>query len=276
MTMTPVLIALALVAVYTPVALDLADVWRSVPYYSYGMLVPLFSAYLVWEARSCWPRGPRARWPAGLAVATSGLAVLAGGFALRSLTLEVFSLPIVLAGLAIFALGRDGFRHFAFAVAFLALATPLPEPTLAALSLPLQRLAAAFTELVLGALAVPASRDGLFIDLATVRLHISEACNGLRFLLAMTVIGVACAWALRAPLPRRLAVVPFAVAVAVAANLVRVAGTALLAHYWGPEAAAGVFHLVWGKAVYVLMLVPFLAGVLLLRAPRRWNDQRIR
>jgi exosortase/archaeosortase family protein len=55
------------------------------------------------------------------------------------------------------------------------------------------------------------------------------------------------------------------VLVAISANLIRVTGTGLLAHYWGPEAAAGFFHLAYGKVVYLIMLVPFVVGVLFLR-----------
>ena len=46
-------------------------------------------------------------------------------------------------------------------------------------------------------------RDGLFIHLLTVTLHITAACNGLRFLLAMIVLAVAFAGAMpgRATLP---------------------------------------------------------------------------
>ncbi|MGH7278127.1 MAG: exosortase/archaeosortase family protein [Candidatus Rokuibacteriota bacterium] len=264
-TVPTVIALLALLVLYAPVGRDLVAVWRAVPYYSYGMLVPLFSLYLGWDARHRWPLAPRPRWPGGLVVAIAGLGVLAVGVRLESLTLTVLSFPVVLAGAGLFVAGPRGFRPFAFPVAFLALAAPLPEPALAALSLPLQHLAAAVTDGVLSALGIPAYREGLFIQLTTVRLHISEACNGLRFLLAMVVIGVAFAWAIAAPPLHRLAVVPLAVAVAIAANLVRVTGTALLAHAWGPEAAGGFFHLAYGKVVYAAMLVSFVAGVLLLR-----------
>ena len=43
------------------------------------------------------------------------------------------------------------------------------------------------------------------------------------------------------------------------------AGTAVLAHAWGPEAATGFFHMTYGKVVYGVMMIPFVAGVLWLR-----------
>jgi len=105
-----------------------------------------------------------------------------------------------------------------------------------------------------------------------VSLHVSEACNGLRFLFAMVAVGVAFAGlAVRGALRQVLTVV-LAVAVAIVANVVRVAGTGIIAYAWGPDVATGFLHVAYGKAIYGLMLVPFVGVVLLLR--RRPGDVR--
>jgi exosortase len=156
----------------------------------------------------------------------------------------------------------------AFPLGFLGLMTPLPDALIPAISLPLQHLAAWFAGHALHLLGVPAARDGLLIYIPGVVLHINETCNGLRFFLAMIVLGTAFAWATPRRTGRRAAVLGLAVLIAIAANLVRVAGTGLLAHHWGPQAAQGFFHLAYGKVVYLAMLAPFLVGVLWLRRPR--------
>jgi exosortase/archaeosortase family protein len=56
-----------------------------------------------------------------------------------------------------------------------------------------------------------------------------------------------------------------AVAVALVANWLRVAGTGMMAELYGREAAEGLTHIVWGKIVYGAMLVPFALLVLALR-----------
>ncbi len=262
-------VGLALAALYAPVAGRLARVWLGVPYYSYGILVPVFSAYLVWDARHRLAAAAPAWRRPWLALAGAGLLLLAVGDATGSLTLATLSLPVIAAGLGLFVLGPDGFRGLAFPVGFLAFMAPLPEGAIPALSLPLQRLAAWTAATALPPLGVPAVRDGLFIHLPAVTLHVSEACNGLRFLLAMIVVGTAFAWTAGGRLGRRLAVVGLAVLVAVVANLIRVTGTGLLAHYWGPRAAAGFFHVAYGKVVYLALLVPFVVGVARLRRPVR-------
>ena len=60
-------------------------------------------------------------------------------------------------------------------------------------------------------------------------------------------------------------VVGGAVAVALVANWLRVAGTGMMAELYGREAAEGLTHVVWGKIVYGAMLVPFALLVLALR-----------
>lgn len=263
--MIGVVIAIALAALYAPVLRDLASVWLTVPYYSYGALVPPFSGYLIWESRAALRRGTATRAPEGLAVAALGLVLLAAGMEARSLALQALSLPVVAGGVSLFFLGRERWKTIAFPVAFLTFMAPLPEGVISWLSLPLQFLAAWSTEHVLAALDVPVARDGLFIYLRSITLHVTEACNGLRFLFAMVVLGVAFAWATQRRLPARALVVVIAVAMAILANNVRVATTGLLAHGWGAPAATGFFHLAYGKVVYVALLVPFVLGAVRFR-----------
>jgi exosortase len=259
-----VALTLALAIAYVPAAGALARVWRDVNYYSYGCFIPFFSAYLAWEARRR-IAGPAVGSLAGLGVIAAGLGLLAVGSASASLTIEVLSMPVSVAGLGLFRLGPARFREIRAPVAFLALMTPLPRPAIDALSLPLQWLAALFTGAALDALGIHAVRHGLLIHLDGVSIEVSEACNGLRFLLAMIVVGAAFAWLTQRGALRRGAVVALAVVTAIAANLVRVAGTAVLAHAWGAGAASGAAHVAYGKVVYALMLVPFAAIVVWLR-----------
>lgn len=254
---------------YAPTLHELAALWLRVPYYSYGFLVPLFSAYLLWESRARWWPGRPAWSGQGLMLLAAGLGLLATGLALDSLTLAVLSVPCSLGGIARLGLGRERAKAVAFPLLFLGLMAPVPAAALAAVSLPLQRLAAWFTERALAMLGVSAVREGLFVHLRAVTLEIDEGCSGLRFLLAMIVVGIAFAWLGPASPGRRAAIVILAVAVGLGANLVRVLGTALLAEHYGREAATGFFHLAYGKVVYAVMLVPFIAGVLLL-----WRRER--
>ena len=198
----------------------------------------------------------------GALVVAAGLAALMLGAAANSLVLRSLSLPLTIAGLGLFALGPAGFRPFRFPVGFLALMTPLPAEALTAISVPLQYFAAGFATWALNALGITAVRDGLYISLPAATLHVTEDCNGLRFLLAMTVIGIAFGALTQARLSMRVVVVLLAVATGLVANLLRVTGTGVVAHEWGREAASGTAHLVYGKAVYLVTVVPFVLAVI--------------
>jgi len=260
----------AIVSLYVPVLRDLVGVWLDVTYYSYGFVVPLFSAYLAWDtmrahARQTHATGARPLDAWGLLVIVVGVAVLAIGVTAESLTLRALSLPVVLLGVARALGGPALARSLAFPIGFLVFIAPLPDGTLPALSLPLQRLAADVAEQALRALGVSVTRHDLFLQLPSVTLHVTDACNGLRFLLAMIVIGVAFAATTQRGVTRRSVVVVSAIAIALLANFVRVTGTGIMAELWGPGAAIGLPHIVWGKVVYALALVPFAAVVLWLK-----------
>ncbi|OLB97200.1 MAG: hypothetical protein AUH30_10750 [Candidatus Rokubacteria bacterium 13_1_40CM_68_15] len=266
---------LVVAGLYGAVLRDLVGVWTTNPYYSYGFLVPLFSAWASWDARDSL-RGVRPAWSwLGLGLAVAGLALLATGDATGSLTMRALSLPAVLAGSLVLVVGPDRFAALLFPVVFLAFMAPLPPDMIPAISRPLQGLAAWFTAHALPIVGIPAALEGLSVRIPGVVLDVNESCNGLRFLLAMIVIGAAIAWSTRIGALRRLGIVTLAVVVALAANLVRVAGTGWIAHHYGPAAAAGVHHVVWGKVVYVVMLLPFALGVSMLRRrPRAISEPR--
>jgi exosortase len=261
----------AIAVVYLPVLRDLVVVWASVPFYSHGFVVPIFSAYLAWDTLKEALRGDRRLpypEPAALALTMGGLAVLALGVATTSLTLRALSIPVVLMGLAWALLGPSPARRLAFPIGFLVFMAPLPDRVVAAISPPLQYLAAIVAEHALRALGIPVSRQELFVRIPSVTLHVTEDCTGIRFLLAMLVIGVACAALTQRGALRRAAIVLAALTLAVIGNLARVTGTGVMAELWGARAAMGLPHVVWGKLIYGVMLVPFAGLVLLMRRRR--------
>ena len=260
----------AVLALYVPVFRELCALWLYGTYYSYGFLVPIFSGYLAWDAvcadaREHGGAGRADLDTGGFVIMAVGLAALGLGIAVGSLALRTLSLPAVVMGAAVATLGRALARRLAFPIGFLVFMTPLPDGVLPTLSLPLQRFAAFVADHVLRALGIPVERDDLFLTLPSVTLHVTEACNGLRFLLAMLVVGAAFAGTTQRRALRRIAVLGAAASIAVVANLARVTGTGVMAELWGARAAMGLPHVVWGKIVYGLALLPFLALVVVMR-----------
>src|SRR5438128_556826 len=213
---------LVVAGLYGPVLGDLVGVWTTNPYYSYGFVVPLFSAWASSDARDSLRRvRPAGSW-LGLGLAGAGLALLATGDATGSLTMRALSLPAVLGGALVLVIGPGRFTALLFPVLFLAFMAPLPADVIPAISHPLQGLATWFTAHVLPLVGIPAALDGFSVRIPGFVLDVNESCNGLRFLLAMIVIGAALAWSTRTGPLRRLGLVAVAVVVALGANPIRV------------------------------------------------------
>jgi exosortase len=259
--------ALALATlVVADVARDLREAWTGSPYATHGPLVGLFAAYAAWRLRAALPPEHwRLRLPAALAGVVT-VAALAAGHTMGSLSLRAAALPLTVVTITLLVYGRTGVRVLAFPLAFLVATVPLPAGVLAMLSSVSQQAAAAVAHRALDLGGVPVVRDGLTLHIGRVDLEVTEACNGLRFLFASVIVGVAIAWALPRRRPaERVFVVVLALLAGLAANLVRVTGTAMLA-WVEPAAVIGTPHLIFGKAVYLAVGVTVaLTGAALLR-----------
>jgi exosortase len=239
-------------------------------FYSRGLLVPLFAACLVWRVRHALV-GLRPAWSsAGALLVASGVACVGLGATTRSVTVAALGVPLLVGGLAVLLMGREQARTLAFPIAFLWLMTPLPRTAIPSISLVLQHAAALATEAGLNVLGVDNRREGTRILLHGVTVDINETCNGLAFLMAMPVIGVAFAWLSDRTLKRGSAVVGMALGVGLVGNWVRITGTALIAYWWGASAASGRSHDVYGELVYMAMVGVFV--VLAIAVNRRWSD----
>jgi exosortase len=103
--------------------------------------------------------------------------------------------------------------------------------------------------------------DGNIIHLAQNTLGIAEACSGLRSLLSLTVLGLVMGYVWCATAGARASVLLLAIPTAIAVNVLRIVGTAVVSER-DPELAEGFYHLFSGWLV-------FLAGFALLFAIAR-------
>ena len=207
----------------------------------------------------------------GLPVLLAGAAALllgdlgAENFLMRS------SLIVVLAGLALFHLGRDIFRLLVFPLLFLFFMVPLPATLLYAMAAPLQNLAARNAAWTLDGLGVPVLLDGNIIHLTRQSLGVAEACSGVRSLIS--VLSVAVGWA-ALTLPGfwgRAVFVAAVVPITILANALRVVTTGLIGQWLGVEYAQGFFHTFSSWLVFVVAFGCLLGlhGLLQLALSRR-------
>ena len=219
-----------------------AERWSGDPQYSHGYLVPVFALYLLYRRR--------AMLSAGLLVPHWSAAVLlAVGVGLRFLETRYFYngldqlsvVPMVL-GAAIAAGGKVAARWAWPAALFLVFLVPLPFRLQTAMSGQLQTVATQMSSYLLVTAGLPAVTEGNVIVLQDVRIGVVEACSGLG--MGVTFLALAAAFALvtKSALPIRLILLLSALPIAVLANVIRIAATAVLFYWDQSETAQAVFH----------------------------------
>ena len=248
------MLAAILAALYWPILAGLVTQWWDDANYTHGFLVPVFSGFLVWRERARLTAVvPRGSLP-GLAVLIGGIGILILGNIGAENFLMRGSLIIVLSGLVLFHLGTRVLRILFFPLAFLFFMVPLPGVVFYAVTFPLQRLAAEQAAWTLDLLGVPVLLDGNVIHLSQISLGVTEACSGIRSLIALLASAVAWAYLM---LPLGLIAVAFvlsAIPITIFANAARVVATGLIGQWLGVEYASGFFHEFAGLAVYTFAL----------------------
>jgi len=189
-----------------------------------------------------------------------GILILLVGLLGSELFLSRISLIFLLAGIVQFLFGTAHLRALMFPLAFLVLMIPLPAIIFNKIALPLQGFAARVGESAISAANIPVLREGNVLVLANTKpLEVAEACSGIRSLVSLITLGIVFAYFTDQRTWVRVLIVLSTIPVAILANGARVAGTGILAHYYGESAAEGFFHEFSGWVVFVIAFVMILA-----------------
>ena len=232
--------------------------------YSHGLLILPVSFFLIWEKRKeILALTPTVDWR-GLLV----MAIAVGLFTVGELGAELFttraSIITLFIGAVWWIYGYAVVRVIAFPLLLLYFMLPLPGFVHRNLTFPLQIIASSVSVEILNTLGFLAFREGNVIDMGFSQFQVVEACNGLRFILPLLCLGVIVAFYRPMIGWKRAVLVAITVPLAVATNVVRIAGTGILAHYFGVDVAQGFFHDFSGWAVFMVCFALFvgIAGLL--------------
>ncbi len=250
---------------YLPVSRKLLHDWLNDDNYSHGLLIVPIAIFFAWERRERLRVALARHSVLGLAIVLGSLLVLAAGTLGAELFLTRISLIGTLVGTIVFVWGWQHLRILAFPVAFLLLMIPLPAIIFNQIAFPLQLIASQFGATAMQACAVPVLREGNVIVLANTTLEVAEACSGIRSLISLLTLGIVYGYFSD---PRgwvRIAIAASTIPIAIVANGLRVAGTGVLAHYYGPEAADGFFHTFSGWLVFLVAFGMLFVVMLALR-----------
>ncbi|MFC1884338.1 exosortase A [Thermodesulfobacteriota bacterium] len=255
-----ILIILWAIAFY-PVYPILVDTWLSHSNHSHGLLVPFISAYFIWQKRESLKKIKVSTSNLGLVILVLSMVFyiisFTGGIALAQRLMIVTSL----AGLILFTMGRDVFRQLAFPILFLFFMVPVPDTIVGMVSFPLQLLATKISAFLIGVLSIPVYREGNMLYFAQAQLEVAEACSGIRSITSLTMLSFIFVYISDTGWIKKFILVASAIPIAFIANIMRVTGTGVLAHFYGEQVARGFIHEFSGLAVFafgfILLLIEY-------------------
>jgi exosortase len=249
-----------MIALYAPVLVRLVRQWWTDANYSHGLLVPLLSAYLIWQRRDKLAEVVRTPSNWGLLVVFGSLGLLFLGSLGAELFLTRISIIGTICGLIAYFAGWKLLRAMAFPLVFLLFAIPIPVILYNEIVFPLQFIASRFATSSLEMLNLfPIMREGNVLIMPGMRLEVVEACSGIRSLMSLLALAAGYGYLAEKSIPVRwflfLAMVPLAIV----SNGTRVMITALMTNYIGQRAAEGFMHEFSGWVIFVVATVLFLA-----------------
>ncbi|HEY1849192.1 MAG TPA: exosortase [Opitutaceae bacterium] len=272
------LVGALLVAGYSVVLLRLARLAWSSDLYSYILLVPLVSGYLVWIRRADLLRPAEPSPAFGAAVGAMGVALLlldyhfGGGRspdAVNSIALETASLLLVGTSAGAWLLGAACLRRLLFPLAFLILVIPIPTFLVGRIQHLLQTGSAAVAYAFFRISGTPVYFSSLIFQLPGISIEVAPECSGLRSTLALFMTSLVAAHMLLRSNWRRTALIIVVIPLALLRNGFRVYVIGQLCVSIGPEMINSYIHRRGGPYFFLLSLVPLLAVLLVLMKSER-------
>jgi exosortase D (VPLPA-CTERM-specific) len=226
--------------------------WIKREEYSHGFLIPLISAYLIWQ------RSDKLRelkfdgsW-IGFTVVLAGLLVILIGDLATLFSIVQYGFLFVLLGLAWAFLGGRAFRYVFVPMLILFFMVPLPHFLYQNLSTKLQLISSEIGVWTIRLFDISVYLEGNVIDLGGYKLQVVEACNGLRYLFPLMTLGFILAYFYQAALWKRVFIFVSTIPITVLMNSFRIGVIGITVEYWGEEMAEGFLHDFEGWAIFMV------------------------
>jgi len=252
--------------------------------YSYILLIPFISFYLVWTQRRNLPCDARPANKLGmLFLLLGGAATGIYWLALRdsSNLMETDYLAIMMLCFVLFFLGICGLfwgkeilRQLAFPLGFIFFMVPIPAIALPAIDSFLQNGSAVVARQFFNCSGTPFFEDGLNFQLPDITLQIAPECSGIHSTLVLLITGLLAGYFfLKSPWKRTLLAV-VVIPLALLRNGFRVFTIGELCVHIGPQMINSPIHRKGGPIFFALSLIPlFLLLLVLYKSERNRKHQ---
>jgi exosortase D (VPLPA-CTERM-specific) len=250
----------------------LAEAW-SLPEYSHGPLIPILSGFLFLRHLKRVPVLPGPVTDRGPGVALMVFAMVLGGVGrlIQINDFAAYAMILWVGGLLLLSFGWRQGRQFWPPVLHLVYMLPLPGVLYYGLSTWLQGVSSHLGVYFLDLLAVPVFLDGNIIDLGVYKLHVAEACSGLRYLFPILSFSYIFAVLYKGPMWHKAVLLISAAPITVFMNSVRIAIAGAVVDRYGIEHVEGLSHFMEGWVIFVscVLILFALARLMLLLNPQK-------
>jgi exosortase C (VPDSG-CTERM-specific) len=250
--------------------------------FSYILLIPFISFYLVWLRRRNLPSFSRPARKAG------GFFLLAGGGMLATywlvlrpqsmpwedgyLALMTISFLLFFMGICCLFWGRETLCALAFPLAFLVFMVPIPAFVVLGIDSFLQRGSAVVAQGFFNISGMPFWQDGLAFQLPGITLRIAPECSGIHSSLVLFITSLLASYLLLQTGWKRAVLVLVVIPLALLRNGFRVFVLGELCVHIGPQMIDSPIHHKGGPIFFILSLIPlFLLLMALQKSERALN-----
>lgn len=227
--------------------------WDS-PEYGYAYLIPVITAFLIWQKKDLLEKMPFIGSWTGLGVTLIGILLFFLGELSALHVAMQYALLVVIAGMILAFTGRPGFRVIWVPVLLLVFIVPLPGFLYQELSGQLQLISSQLGVWVIRLFGISVFLEGNVIDLGSFKLQVVEACNGLRYLFPLMTLGFIAAYFYKAAFWKRAVIFLSTIPITILMNSFRIGMIGVAVEYWGKEMAEGLLHDFEGWVVFMASL----------------------
>lgn len=273
--------ALAIVAVVAAAAMQtgidhMIDTWLGREEYSHALLIPLISAYLLWQRRGELARLDFSGSWAGVAVIVAGTSLQIVGVLATVDVVQQYGLLLVIYGLVMALLGVRATLRLWAPLLLLALMIPLPQFLLNNFSAQLQLISSQIGVWFIRLFDISVFVEGNVIDLGGYKLQVAEACDGLRYLFPLMTMGFIMAYMFKVEIWKRGLLFLSSIPVTILMNSFRIGTIGVMVEHWGQSMAEGFLHDFQGWAVFMtsagLLLVEMMLLASIGKNRRPWRE----
>lgn len=218
------------------------DAWNPEMNQEHSRLVPLITLFLIWHHRDEIRRAPKAGANSGLLWVGAGILLFVLSARCLQPRMAIASVPFLLYGSVLYLWGRHVARIVLFPCAFLIFMIPVAaiEQATFRLQFVITDLVAALSQLV--GINIRSIGTSLYASDGSFNFEVAEGCSGIRSLVAMTMLTAVYVHLTQDRLWKKTVIFGCSVIFAIIGNVGRIFTVILMAKFWDPTIASGIYH----------------------------------